>query len=55
MTTAAHLAEARKILDSEVLDSEKFFTNVFPLNQYELAYRVALDSKEAIKTVISWL
>lgn len=55
VTTTQHLEEAYRILESELLDTEKFFTNVFPLEQYELAYRVALDSKEAIKTVISWI
>jgi len=55
ITTFAHLKEANTLLDSEMLDTEKFFTNVFPVSQYELAYRIALDSKEAIKTVISWV
>lgn len=55
ITTLAHLKEANTLLDSEMLDTEKFFTNVFPVSQYELAYRIALDSKEAIKTVISWV
>jgi 2-desacetyl-2-hydroxyethyl bacteriochlorophyllide A dehydrogenase len=50
-----HLTEAMNVLEQEELDTEKFFTNVFPVSQYELAYRVALDSKEAIKTVISWI
>ena len=55
ITGREHLLEARRLLEAEALESEKFFTNVFPVDQYELAYRVALDSKEAIKTVISWL
>lgn len=50
-----HIQEAYTILDNEMLDSEKFFTNVFPVSQYELAYRMALDSKESIKTVLSWV
>jgi bacteriochlorophyllide a dehydrogenase len=55
VTEKRHLTEAMELLESEVLETEKFFTNVFPVSQYELAYRVALDSKEAIKTVISWI
>ena len=50
-----HIQEAYTILNNEMLDSEKFFTNVFPVSQYELAYRMALDSKESIKTVLSWV
>ena len=55
VTTYEHLLASQKLLESETIESEKFFTNVFALNQFELAYRVALDSKEAIKTVISWI
>ena len=55
VTTFRHLEEASRLLDEETIDTEKFFTNVFPVSQYELAYRIALDSKEAIKTVISWI
>lgn len=55
ITSSSHLKEALRLLDTEELDTEKFFTNVFPVAQYELAYRIALDSKEAIKTVISWV
>lgn len=55
ITSYEHLLSSRQLLESETIDSEKFFTNVFALNQFELAYRVALDSKEAIKTVISWI
>jgi len=55
VTDRAHLVEAKELLEREVLETEKFFTNVFPVSQYELAYRIALDSKEAIKTVISWI
>ncbi len=55
ITTYDHLLSAQELLESGTIDSEKFFTNVYPLDQFELAYRVALDSKEAIKTVISWI
>jgi 2-desacetyl-2-hydroxyethyl bacteriochlorophyllide A dehydrogenase len=55
ITSHAHLQAANELLEANVLDSEKFFTNVFPVSQYDLAYRIALDSKEAIKTVISWI
>jgi bacteriochlorophyllide a dehydrogenase len=55
IATVSHLEKASVILDSARLDSEKFFTNVFPVSQYELAYRRALDSKDSIKTVLSWL
>jgi len=55
VTDRRHLVEAKELLEREVLETEKFFTNVFPVSQYELAYRIALDSKEAIKTVISWI
>ncbi|NTW82823.1 MAG: zinc-binding alcohol dehydrogenase [Chlorobiaceae bacterium] len=55
ITDFSHMLESASILGAEKLDSEKFFTNVFPLSQYELAYRTALDSKEAIKTVICWI
>ena len=55
VTDRRHLIEAKELLEREVLETEKFFTNVFPVSQYELAYRIALDSKEAIKTVISWI
>ena len=55
ITETRHLDAAQALLDREVLDTERFFTNVFPVSQFELAYRVALDSKEAIKTVLSWI
>jgi 3-hydroxyethyl bacteriochlorophyllide a dehydrogenase len=55
ITDRQHLIEAKELLETEALETEKFFTNVFPVSQYELAYRIALDSKEAIKTVISWI
>jgi bacteriochlorophyllide a dehydrogenase len=55
VTSHLHLETARAMLEEGALDTEKFFTNVFPVSQYELAYRIALDSKEAIKTVISWI
>ena len=55
ITSFSHIEEASGMLDDERLDSEKFFTNVFPVSQYELAYRTALDSKESIKTVLSWV
>jgi 3-hydroxyethyl bacteriochlorophyllide a dehydrogenase len=55
LTSPAHLQEANELLESNALDSEKFFTNVYPVSQYDLAYRIALDSKESIKTVISWI
>lgn len=55
VTTFRHLEAAQRTLEQESVDTEKFFTNVFPVSQYELAYRIALDSKEAIKTVISWI
>ncbi|NTU58242.1 MAG: zinc-binding alcohol dehydrogenase [Chlorobiaceae bacterium] len=55
ITTMQNLEAAKELLDREVLNTEKFFTNVYPVNQYELAYRIALDSKEAVKTVISWI
>ena len=55
VTDRRHLVEAKELLERDVLETEKFFTNVFPVSQYELAYRIALDSKEAIKTVISWI
>ena len=55
ITRPEDLQAAGALLEQDVLDTEKFFTNVFPVSQYELAYRIALDSKEAIKTVISWI
>ncbi|NEX11899.1 MAG: alcohol dehydrogenase [Prosthecochloris sp.] len=55
ITEYHHIQKARELLEHPDIDSEKFFTNVFPVDRFELAYRVALDSKEAIKTVISWV
>jgi 3-hydroxyethyl bacteriochlorophyllide a dehydrogenase len=55
ITTISHLKEASAVLESERLETDKFFTGVFPVSQYELAYRRALDSKESIKTVLSWV
>jgi 2-desacetyl-2-hydroxyethyl bacteriochlorophyllide A dehydrogenase len=55
ITSYEHLLSSQKLLENEGIESEKFFTNVFAVNQFELAYRVALDSKDAIKTVISWI
>ena len=55
VTNFSHIQNASSVLNNEMLDSEKFFTNVFPVSQYELAYRMALDSKESIKTVLSWV
>ena len=55
ITSIGNIRDAYRVLNDEILDSEKFFTNVFPVAQYELAYRMALDSKESIKTVLSWV
>ena len=55
ITALSHLDAASALLESGGLESEKFFTSVFPVEQYELAYRRALDSKDSIKTVLSWL
>ncbi len=55
VTTMPDIIEASAILTDDKFDSEKFFTNVFPVSQYELAYRAALDSKESIKAVICWI
>ena len=55
MTTLPDLKEAVSLLESGRLETEKFFTGVFPVAQYELAYRRALDGKESIKTVLSWV
>ena len=54
-TNLCHIQQAYSVLNDDMLDSEKFFTNVFPVSQFELAYRMALDSKESIKTVLSWV
>ncbi len=55
MTTISHLKRASSLLEEERVDSEKFFTSVFPVSQFELAWRRALDGKESIKTVLSWV
>ncbi|MEI8102522.1 MAG: zinc-binding alcohol dehydrogenase [Chlorobium sp.] len=55
ITTLAHLKSASSLLEEGRLDTEKFFTAVFPVSQFELAYRKALDGKESIKTVLSWV
>ncbi len=54
-TNLCHIQQSYSVLNDDMLDSEKFFTNVFPVSQFELAYRMALDSKESIKTVLSWV
>ncbi|HCD36428.1 zinc-binding alcohol dehydrogenase [Chlorobium phaeovibrioides] len=55
VTSHAHLEKAAKELEEERIESEKFFTDIFPVAEYERAYRKALDSKESIKTVMIWL
>jgi len=55
ITTLSHLQAASTLLESERLESDKFFTGVFPVEQFEMAYRRALDSKDSIKTVLSWI
>ena len=55
ITTIGHLKRASSLLEDGKLDTEKFFTSVFPVAQFELAYRRALDGKESIKTVLSWV
>jgi len=55
ITTISHLKTASFLLEEERLESEKFFTAAFPVSQFELAYRKALDGKESIKTVLSWV
>ena len=55
MTTIEHLKRASSLLEEGTLDTEKYFTSVFPVAQFELAYRRALDGKESIKTVLSWV
>lgn len=55
LTTIEHLRRASRLLDEGALDAEKFFTNIFPVAEFERAYRMALDSKESIKTVLVWI
>jgi len=55
ITSLAHLEKAARELEEERIESEKFFTDIFPVAEYERAYRKALDSKESIKTVMIWL
>ncbi len=55
ISTLAHMRRAFSLLEEGMLDTEKFFTAVFPVSQFELAYRKALDGKESIKTVLSWV
>ncbi|MBV5326950.1 MAG: zinc-binding alcohol dehydrogenase [Chlorobium sp.] len=55
LTAPEHMQKALAVLENNQFDTEKFFTHVFPVSQFELAYRMALDSKESIKTVISWV
>jgi 2-desacetyl-2-hydroxyethyl bacteriochlorophyllide A dehydrogenase len=55
ITTISHISTASALLDGDKLDTEKFFTDVFPVSQFEMAYRRALDSKESIKTVLTWV
>ncbi len=55
ITSPGHLQRASSLLEDGKLDTEKFFTSVFPVSQFELAYRRALDGKESIKTVLSWV
>ena len=55
ITSLSHLKEAISLLESDRLETEKFFTGVYPVAQFELAYRRALDGKESIKTVLSWV
>jgi bacteriochlorophyllide a dehydrogenase len=55
ISSISHLKEASAVLESGRLETEKFFTSVFPVTQFEMAYRRALDSKDSIKTVLSWL
>ncbi|ABB23785.1 zinc-dependent alcohol dehydrogenase [Pelodictyon luteolum] len=55
ITTLEQMERAVRELEAGTIDSEKFFTNIFPVAEYERAYRTALDSKESIKTVLVWL
>uniref|UniRef100_Q3AQH2 Chlorobiumquinone synthase BchC related protein n=1 Tax=Chlorobium chlorochromatii (strain CaD3) TaxID=340177 RepID=Q3AQH2_CHLCH len=55
ITTMEHHRKASELLESGLLDTEKFFTGVYPVEQFELAYRHALDDKPSIKTVLTWL
>ncbi|TCD48412.1 zinc-binding alcohol dehydrogenase [Chlorobium sp. N1] len=55
LTTTEQMQRAVRELEAGSIDSEKFFTNIFPVAEYERAYRTALDSKESIKTVLVWL
>lgn len=55
ITTLSNLKEAVSLLEGGRLETEKFFTGVYPVSQFELAYRKALDGKESIKTVLSWV
>ncbi|MEI6638499.1 MAG: zinc-binding alcohol dehydrogenase [Chlorobium sp.] len=55
ITSREHLKRASFLLEEGKLDTEKFFTSVFPVSQFEMAYRRALDGKESIKTVLSWV
>jgi len=55
ITTLEQISKASSVLEDGGIESEKFFTDVFPVSRFELAYRRALDNKESIKTVLSWL
>lgn len=55
ITSIDHLSAAFAALEAGKIESEKFFTDVFAISQFEMAYRRALDSKESVKTVLSWV
>ncbi|NHQ60508.1 alcohol dehydrogenase catalytic domain-containing protein [Chlorobium sp. BLA1] len=55
ITTFNQISSAAAVLEGGRIEAEKFFTDVFPVSQFELAYRRALDSKESVKTVLSWV
>lgn len=54
VSTLEHKALAKTLLDANALNVDRFLTHRFPIAQYEVAYDVALNRPECVKTSLLW-
>ena len=54
ITTYEHRERAKTLLETNAIDVARFLTHRFPIAQYEVAYDVALNRPDCIKTSLLW-
>jgi|YNPMSStandDraft_2_1061718.scaffolds.fasta_scaffold02282_5 2-desacetyl-2-hydroxyethyl bacteriochlorophyllide A dehydrogenase len=54
LTTFAHRETAKTLIETHAIDVARLLTHRFPIGQYEVAYDVALNRPDCIKTSLLW-